>query len=492
MRALRTSGHRPAGWLIVSSVLAAVFSVATPASAEAPSLEDRPGVKVGRKAVRERGDIPRVEDGEGITVGRRSTFHPGAALALGFDSNVFFANPNDGGGIQRAGVLLPTAWLGLGNREVRDGVLQTSASKDPSKFDYNLRAAFGFRQFLSGNDNVRGQSRPQTVVDAHVEALPGRRFSVALDNTFLYLSEPRNYEANPEFNYNRLEDYLALSFIIRPGGGRLSLSASYLLEALRYTSFDLITFDRIVNGAATELKWRIAPKSALVANYTFHYTYYTACCSDPGSGRNEDNYAHRAKFGYRGVLGQRWVLQVMAGYGKGIYFLDNNGPEPSVFLLDLNLGFYPTPRTEVYVEGGRSFQDSLFGNYFKDLGGWLGAVHTFRWRMFMDLSAGVIQRRYAGIPIPFQDLSGPAPGQAAIGSYRDAAGFVREDILYGVRFRLEQPFGRYYVLALRYNLLGDATGFAINYVTVPPDRTPPPDFGAYTKHVVMLVNAVRF
>ncbi len=486
------------GWVVASwiFVLAAggVFFASGDARAEAPSLDQRPGVKVGRKAVRERGDIPRVEDGAGITVGKRSTFHPGAALALGFDSNVFYNSPKDGGvngKIHRAGVLLPTAWLSLGNREVRDGVLQSSAAKDPSKFDYNLRAAFGFRQYLSGVENVRKQSRPQVLVDAHVEALPGRRVSVALDNTFLYISEPRNYEAGPAFNFNRLEDYMALSFILRPGGGRLSISASYLLEVLRYTNFDLVTFDRVVNGAAAEVKYRVAPKSALVANYTFHYSYYTNCCADPGTGRNEDNFAHRAKFGYRGILGQRWVLQALAGYGKGIYHLDNNGPEPSVFLLDLNLSFYPTPRTEVYLEGGRSFQDSLFGNYFKDLGGWLGAVHTFRWRMFMDLSAGVISRRYAGLPIPGVDLSGPSGGQAAIGSYQAAPGFVREDLLYGVRFRLEQPFGRYYVLGLRYDLLGDVTDFAINYVGGDP-MTPPPDFSEYAKHIVMIMNAVRF
>ncbi|MCA9691723.1 MAG: hypothetical protein KC636_19115 [Myxococcales bacterium] len=452
-------------------------------------IDQRPGVKVGRRAVRERGDIPRTEDGAGITVGNRSTFHPGVALSLGYDSNVFFTDPKDSGGVQGAGVLLPSVWLAIGNREVRDGILQSPARAGTSKFDYNLRASFGFRQYLHSKPNILNQSRPNVLVDAHLEALPGRRFSVALDNTFLYLSEPRNYETVPGYNFNRLEDDLALSFILRPGGGRVQLSASYLLEFLRYTNADLDKFDRVVNGASTELKWRFLPRSALLINYTFKYTYYTSCCQNPGTGRNEDNYAHRVMAGYRGLLGRRFVLTALAGYGAGIYFYDDDDEDFGGFIFDLELRYYPTPRTEVYVEFGRNFQDSLFGNYFTNLGGWLGSVHTFRWRMFLDAAFGVQQRRYVGLPVPFRDLSGPSPGSPAIGAY---AGFPRSDVLYGLRVRLEQPFGRFFVLGLRYDLLGSATNFRIEYITVGGEPTPPPDYASYMKHVVLLVSAFRF
>jgi hypothetical protein len=101
--------------------------------------------------------------------------------------------------------------------------------------------------------------------------------------------------------------------VIRPGGGRLSISANYLNEVLYFEANDVYSGDRYIHGAATELKWRIAPRSAILASYSFAHTYYFSCNANVDLDCNEDNNAHRVLLGFRGQVGTRWTLDALAG-----------------------------------------------------------------------------------------------------------------------------------------------------------------------------------
>lgn len=439
---------------------------------------------VGLVSAPARADIPQTQDGAGIKVGPRSTLHPGFALLFGFDSNVFWTRPEDREGVRRAALMTPTAWLGLGNRQVRDMVLQTPTGPSDRKVDYNIRAATGYRAYLAGDPDIRGQSRLNFTLDGHLIFAPGRRFSVAIDESFSRLAEPRNYEAGPDFNFNRIDHRGALTLTVRPGGGRLSLSAAYLSEALYFQASDIFNSDRIVNGAGAEAKWRFLPRSALLARYSFHSTYYL-CCVETGTGRNEDSYAHRVMVGYRGQIGARLVLEALAGYGQADYIYDTVTPANfKGFIGTATLGYYPTLRTHLFVQADRGFQDSLFGNYYVDAGGRIGASQTFRWRMFAALNLGVFARRYEGLPVPGQDINNISGYSNAYGDL--ATSLARKDTIFALESRLEQPLGRYFVAALRYNLSVTATDFAIRFTNGYEDRA------GFTKHVAMLIGAVRF
>lgn len=425
------------------------------------------------------GGLPRTEDGQGIKLGPRSTFHPGFALMFGADSNVFWNRAGDVGGIRPAGIVMPVAWLGLGNREVRDNVLQSEpeAAKD-RKVDYNLRLTAGYRAFLAGAEDIRRLPRFSVDLNAHVVAFPGRRFSLTFTEFFSRYADPRNYDAGVGFNYNRIDHRLALGFVIRPGGGRLSLSAAYLNEVLYFEADDVYSGDRYIHGASTEVKWRVAPRSAIVAAYSFAHSYYFSCNNETDLDCNEDNNAHRVLLGFRGQIATRWTLDALAGYGAGIYYDDENGPNFRGFIGGARAAWYPTLRTQIFAQFDRAFSDSLYGNYFADTSGRLGALHNFRWRMYAELNFAVIGRRYAGLPVPRQET--------AATEYRNAPGLVRSDTLVALSARVEQPLGRYFVLGARYDLVYDGTDFAARF---PGGLV---DFGGFTKHIVMLVSAVRF
>lgn len=422
--------------------------------------------------------VPRTEDGDGIKIGPRSLLHPGFALLIGGDSNVFWNRKQDVGGIRGAAIVQPVGWLGIGNREVRDNTLQSPPEATDRKVDYNLRVTAGYRAYLARAEDIRALPRFNLDLNAFVVILPGRRFSVSVTEFLSRVGDPRNYDAGIGFNYNRIDHRGSLGLTLRPGGGRLSISAAYLNEVLFYEAPDIASGDRLVQGVATELKWRVLPRSSLVATYSMANSYYLSCNAETDLDCNEDNNAHRVMGGFRGQIGARWTLDALAGYGAGIYYDDENGPNFRSFIGNARVAYYPTLRTQVFAQLERTYSDSLFGNYFVDAGGRVGALHVWRWKMFTELGLSAFARRYAGLPIPRRESRTEA--------YINAPGFVRKDTIFSLSARVEQPFGRFFVLGARYELVLDRTDFAARY---PGGLF---DVGGFNKHVAYLVGAVRF
>lgn len=454
-------------------------------------------------------NIPRAEDGPGVKVGQRSTFHPGFALVTGVDSNVFSQaseeDPN------AAAFLMPTGWLGVGNRQFRDGLLMSPPERTARNVDYFIGGIVGFRQYLARNRNVLGQSRLSGGLQMRVAFLPGRRFSVNFDEDFFRYSQPPSYEAQPQYNFNRIDHKGQLTFIGRPGGGRfgiqLGLRNQVMIFENRTGDRYLERGNRTVNGLITEAKWRFLPKSAIVFSYGMDWTYYLSCCTDIGSARNEDNFAHRIVGGFRGQVFKKVMLDALAGYGLGYYRDDPNGPNFSSFIGDLSLTYFPNPRGTFNVGLYRSFQDSLLGNYYIDLGARIMARYEFKWRMIGTAGAWVAGRRYAGLPVPgFEDDCGTVgtgpdglPERACTTGYQGTGAdlFQRRDTIFNLNLKVEQPFKRIWSVALQYDLAVDATDFETFYQVGRFDRDGLPeiidvtDFAGFNRHVIMLLGAVR-
>jgi hypothetical protein len=462
-------------------------------------------------------NIPRAEDGPGIKAGQRSTFHPGFALVTGLDSNVFVnakrevRPPSGEVGPRSSMFVMPTAWAGLGNRQFRDGLLMSPPERSGRAADYYIGLVAGFRQYAARNPNVVRQSRLSAGVQMRLAFLPGRKFSINLDEDAFRYSQPSTYET-AAYNFNRIDHQVQLSLIGRPGGGRLSIMVAprnqllyfeqtkdefandpdrdcqeVLEDGATVLTCNVAKGNRTVNGFTTEAKWRILPKSAIVLNYSMDWTYYFSCCQDIGVGRNEDNFAHRITGGFRGQVLKKLMLDAIAGYGLGFYRDDPNGPNFSSFIGDLGLSYFPSPRTLVHVALYRSFQDSLLGNYYIDTGARFQARYEFKWRMIATAGLWVAGRRYAGLPVPGQEVSNV---EAYRGRGTDV--FQRRDVIFNLNAKLEQPLGRIWAVALQYDVAVDSTDFEVDYVnTVDPAMMPVTDIGGFTRHVVMLLGAVR-
>ncbi len=431
--------------------------------------------------------IPRAEDGRGVKAGERSTFHAGFALGLGLDSNVY----SNAGSEQKvlSSALWPSGWIGIGNRDLRDGLMMTPAERSNRWFDYNVSLLAGFRQYLSRKADVRSVPRLSIGTQIRLALLPGRRFSVHLDEDFFRGASAGNYQAlGSVLNFNRIDHRGQLTFFLRPGGGRLSFAAGYRSQYLHFQDEDISRSNRLLNGLYTESKWRFLPRSSILLTYTLDFTYYTDCCVETGTGRNEDNYAHRLLGGYRGQVADKLAIEAMAGWGAGFYRTDTNGPSFNSFIGNVAINYFPTLRSLVHVSLYRSFQDSLFGNFYVDNGAILALGHTFRWRMIGHLGANVAARRIQGLPTfegenaeidTVEDYVGP-------GAKRD-----RKTTIVGLDAKLEQPLGKIFALSLGYNLIADTRSYLVVYKQENAAGDNQVDDLSYVRQLVTLVMAVR-
>ena len=437
-------------------------------------------------------NIPRAEDGPGLKVGQRSTFHPGFALVAGVDTNVFNTASNEprGGevGPAVATFVLPTGWLGIGNRKFRDGLLMSPPQRTARKLDYYVGAIAGFRQYLARRPTVVGQSRISGGLQVRLAFLPGRRFSINFDEDLFRYAQPGNYEAQPQYNLNRVTHKAQLTLIGRPGGGRFSILTGLRNQVLAFENragdADLVEGNRTVNGFVTEGKWRFLPKSAIVLNYSMDWTFYF-CCDETDRGRNEDNFAHRITAGYRGQILKRVVLDALAGYGLGYYRDDVNGPNFSSFIGELAVTYFPTPRTTVHGAVYRSFSDSLLGNYYVDVGARLQGRYEFKWRMISTVGVWVAGRRYAGLPLPGVENAAILPLEDGGYIGRGTDQLQRRDTLFNLNVKIEQPIKRIFSVGLQYDLAVDSTDFQTRFTDGGFD------VAGFNRHVVMLMGAVR-
>ena len=468
----RTPDRATASARVLAVFFGAVLSLTLwmlPQSARAGA----PSGAVGNPATQ----VPRVADGPGKKVAKNSTFHGGAALAIGFDSNVF-SEPRSRPPA-RAAYGLPSGWLTIGNRPLRNGVLDTPAKASGRKVDYHIGLLAGMRLYMSGKPTVWQASKFNLGLNVRTMFAPGKRFSVAFEEDLYRLAEPTNFEAARAFNFNRIDHSAALRFILRPSGGKFSIDVGYRNQLLAFQNADYgRTGNRLVNGVETETKYRFRDRTALAVRYSYHYTYYF-CCTDVGSGRNEDSHAHRAMGGFVGQLGKKVVLDAFAGYGWGLYKQDVSGPNHKNFIGYAALGWFPGAKTQVGFHIGRSFHDSLWGNYYTDTGGSIAGTHVFRWNMRLDAGIGVYRRRYAGIPIPGVDT------QDIVG-YAAADGFLRKDTLISFNLQLEQALGKYFVVGARYAVAADLTDFAVLYSNGFEQA------GRFSRHLLMGFAAVRY
>lgn len=432
--------------------------------------------------------IPRAEDGRGLKVGERSTFHSGFALGFGVDSNVYSNAKSENAVVSSA--LWPSAWIGIGNRDVRDGLMMTPAERSGRWFDYNVSLLAGFRQYLSRQADVRSVPRLSIGTQIRLALLPGRRFSVHLDEDFFRGASAGNYQAfGSVLNFNRIDHRGQLTFYLRPGGGRLAFGAGYRNQLLRFEDDDVNRGNRTVNGLYTEAKWRFLPRSAVLMTYTLDFTYYTDCCAEAGTGRNEDNYAHRLLAGYRGQVAAKFALEAMAGWGAGFYRTDINGDGDSFnsFIGQVAFNYFPTLRSLVHVSLFRNFQDSLFGNYYVDNGAIVALGHQFRWRMIGHIGANIAARRVGALPT-FVDNAEIDTVEDYVGPGSDRN---RKTTIVGFDAKIEQPLGKVFALSLGYNLIADTRPFFVVYKQENIDGENQIDDLSYIRHLVTLVMAVR-
>lgn len=348
--------------------LVVVLSWAAPASAQV-WLADRSGM-----------------DGPGFKLGDSLVLHPGLCLEGGYDTNALYSADN----VEGSGRLRVTPYLDLATLSKQRRAQDTGLTA-PRLIDFRLGVAAFYDWYM----NVADQSDFGVDTSANFALFPEGAFTLLLDASFTRMLQP--YEGAQD---NHARDIVrpGIGLRFRPGAGTLSFQGSYHLELTFFEDSVLSDRnDRQVHVVDYENRWKVFPKTALVAKVQFAPTLYTG--SDSGA-YHSDSMPVRSWFGLQGLLTDRFGLTLMGGYGASFY---DTGPNYDSFLAQGEIMFFVTPFAQIRVGGDHDFVDSFYANFFVKSGGYVAYQQMFAGLVQATLRGDVYYRQYAKGPTTLPD-----------------------------------------------------------------------------------------
>ncbi len=339
----------------------------------------------------------RFSEGPGVRLGRSLVLHPGLGIEAGYDSNVFYSyadSPYD------AGRLRISAHLDLATRPPQR-TEDENGDRQRGSVEFRLGVSAAYHEFLSSVDRVTAQRDVDVGALLNLHFLPGRTFSIILDDNYVRTLEP-SYEGREEYAYTNDRNEAKLTFQYSPGGGLFELQFGYAfgfrffetsgpsgnLQYLgNYTSHD----------AFVNIRWRFLPKTALIFAGSFRPIFHEDG-SVEGARQVHDSYNVRGTIGVVGLLTRRFSLLAQVGYGAGFYV--DGGPDYDMVIGRLDLRFHITPTAKIALGYNRDYFDAVFADYYSRDRVSLTYDHLIAGRVLLSLRAGFSYLSFSPVSTP--------------------------------------------------------------------------------------------
>jgi hypothetical protein len=244
----------------------------------------------------------------GLKLGEGTILHAGVFADIGWDSNVFYGTS---GSDTTSPVLHVTPRLELTNAE-RDGSI-------PSGTYYDLVASLDYRKYLSNNGDVTKQDALNPTVSGTAEFSSGQALSLSLSETFSRYQQAPYSVGDPITSDDNLA---SASLTFAPGGGRLRVMLRYSNLIYKFEGqYDSGSY--MGNEGVLDVSWRWLPKTSLYLKVAQGaLTYFMRGTS------NSSSYPLRTLLGIRGLLTEKFGVNIAAGYSNAFY---SSGESPSGF-----------------------------------------------------------------------------------------------------------------------------------------------------------------
>jgi hypothetical protein len=282
----------------------------------------------------------------GVKLGEGSLLHASLGADVGYDSNVFYQSTPTS-----AAVMHVTPAADISNAS-RDG-------SAPDAVYYDLAASLVYREYLSGDDEVRSQRAFNPTVAGSLRFSSRQTLSLSLSDTFARSEDPPYAPDLPVITHDRNAALLQLK--LAPGGGRIQLVLGFTNVLDVYETDLYKTGSNMTNQGTLDLSWRWLPKTALFVQVTQGAVTYL----ESNSG-NFASYPFSATAGLRGLLTQKLAVKLAAGYGYGFYA--SGAANPSGFgdvILIGEINYNMSMTTAAGLGYTHEFRNSpLIGNFY--------------------------------------------------------------------------------------------------------------------------------
>ncbi len=438
---------------VVTMFLASIPAARAQEGEEAPTAESL-------------GELPRPDfwEGGGVRVTEGTVFHPSFELSSGYQSNVFYQDPDDGpSGPMGAGLARFTVGASFGtiSAERAEAEAPGSGSAGP-RLLFDLGAMLTWVQYLASQDVITEQSDLGIGLNASVKLNPTGKVSLELRDSFVRNVNP-GQSLREDLDRDRNE--LNARLIGRPGGGAIEAYLAYSFIIDVFESSVLLFQDRITHSGGLGASWRWLPKTVFSVDATM------GTVSPSNTALKSESTPLRVTGGVSTLLTPVLGLIVRGGYGNGFYARGEN-VSTYLALVEARVAIGPTLR----LAGGYShdFADGLVGNFFVDhllfaRAGWQAMP-----RLQLRASGELRLRSYGGI-VDTGELD--FCGDATCANFRD-------DLLTRLEVTAELQLRAWLFAGLVYSLQMDRTDFFVRSETI--------DSGAYVANEVFARVSARF
>jgi hypothetical protein len=399
-------------------------------------------------------------EGPGIKVGEGTVLHPVFGAETGFVSNVFYEEASEqGAGILRLLAQIGVSTLGAGRLNPTSTIEADDPQQNLGALEYraSLRASYDF--MLTDNGAASDTGGLGLGASIHGMVNPSGRLAFGFDDDFERLIRAANFETDANTNRD-INTFRALLFY-KPRDSAINGFLYYDNRIDIFERSEQSFADRMTHRLGVHPQWRFLPQTQAYVDLSWAYT--TKLDSD---STKVDSYPLVVRAGLQTLLNVNTTLNLDAGYTNGFY---SDGPSFSAPVISATIGYRYSPLGRVTAGYMLIYEDSINANYYRD--------HVIRASLQQIIKPLVFMvqpelhlREYNGINTALPDIMGPdtrddviisviagahyafrnwmaatlnyrfssvsTDYMYTIGGMTDDPGFVRHELLAGIRVAL--------------------------------------------------------
>jgi hypothetical protein len=389
------------------------------------------------------------ESATGINVAEGMLLHVGAGAEAGYDSNVFYGNSSNPGGVTSSGIIRTTAFAELTNSSRTAGA--------PAGLSFDVRGGLTYRRYTSDNPNV-ARYRDAFQPGAGLSLGYGTgRLSFQLTDAFTRIEDPpyANSSGSP---LARDSNMATAEMRFAPGGGRINTLLRYTNIVDVFESSQFAYASSVMHQLMLDVSWKWLPKTAIFVQANQSYVTYL----------NADTKGKVSSFplhviaGLRGLITPKLSVNLSVGYSNAFYSsgATTSGVWGSTF-VEAQATLTPTMMSRILVGYHHDFANSVISAYYYDDSVYASYVQQLGGRLAFDLSARVSHRQYQGLLF---DTTG-----------------TRTDNFLNLGATLDYFIRNWIYAGVGYSLLANISDYRL---PVAPNSAMPGDSVEYTKHQV--------
>jgi hypothetical protein len=419
------------------------------------------------------------KEGPGFRLGHSPlVVHPGLAIDIGYDSNVFYLPYSEVG----SALLRLRGHIDLATLPPQSFVDDKSTADQ--KIDFRFSTQVEYREYLTNNASVESQRSINALVGADLNILPRGPFTLALNEAFVHSVDPRNGEVpktpstaasvtGQGSNEQYTRDFNRFGFLGTYRRGGFEIGAGDYFQINIWETPDLKYANSFGDEGQLFARVHFLPQTFGQVLVKAGYLHYWNQSQKPGL--QLDARPVRALIG-ASTLFTRWLgAAANIGYGNSLNY---KGAQYNMVIGSAEVRLFMPLNMRLTLGWDRDFYDSVFANYYVDDHLFIAFNLPVVKRVAMLIDGGVRFRHYDGLidscillPAPMQNGMPTGP----CGTYTSS---TRNDQVYEAHVELSYRLSAWLALSASYNLLADRTNFG--FVTGPPQMTVDP--ARYVKH----------